>query len=78
MSLRLTNFSTDDKVGYFYMDSIPSIQCALKDTVKKNVEAWLADNAQGKYKVQECYESILVSFSRDIDAVMYKLGGPYA
>jgi hypothetical protein len=53
----------DNKVGHY--------------TLPK-VEAWLKEYANGKYRVDNCDNTIVIHFSRDSDAVMYKLTGPYA
>jgi hypothetical protein len=76
--LRLKNFSKGDKIDdqFLYMDSL-MIYGLLKGHVKENVETWLSEYASGKYRVEECWDSVIVTFSREDDAVMYRLGGPY-
>lgn len=77
--LTLTNFSKEDKISdqFLYIDSL-IIYGLLKDHVKPTVETWLAECASGKYRVTECYDSVIVTFSREEDAILYRLGGPYA
>lgn len=76
-ALRLSNFPKKDTIDYFLFDSY-GMHSTLKGNVVPKVEEWLKANAQGKYRIDECYDTILLHFSRDTDAVMYKLCGPYA
>jgi hypothetical protein len=52
----------DNKLGYFILPK---------------VEAWLKEHTQGKYRIDNHNDTIVVHFSRESDAVMYKLSGPY-
>jgi hypothetical protein len=76
-ALRLSNFQGTDFIGEIMFDSCGGYGI-LRGHVKPMVKAWMEEHAQGKYRIDECYDTIMVHFSRDTDAVMYKLSGPYA
>jgi hypothetical protein len=76
-ALRLSNFQRKDIIDEMLFDSCGGYGI-LRGHATPTVKAWLEERAEGKYRVDECYDTILVHFSRDTDAVMYKLCGPYA
>jgi hypothetical protein len=91
-ALRISNFKKDDRVDYVspYNPYNPLSVCEILYIgscylyndygirIIKEIESWLKQHADGKYRIDKCHNSLVIHFSRDADAVMYKLIGPYA
>lgn len=74
--IRLTNFSHNDFVDIILLECV-GVQCSMKAEPAIATLAWLKANATGRFKVNQCWDTLYVEFSRPTDAVMYKLCGPY-
>jgi hypothetical protein len=80
-SLRLANIDKPDVTASCLIDRY--IQLLYYDNKLRfytlpKVEEWLKEHVQGKYRIDNHNDTIVVHFSRESDAVMYKLSGPYA
>ena len=82
--LRLVNFEETDLIRHYYQPHYSWsstwgwIPVKVQPHCRTEVETWLGSHAFGKFRIEENPDSIMLFFSRETDAAMYKLGGPYA